>query len=693
MIHPIGLSLIFLLVLTPVIIHTGNAESPFQLVRAQLLSVFSFILFVQWLGINFKKSIYSLRFSNVGILIHGLTLAMTVSTFMSLNPFVSFWGTKALPADSLRIALYISIIVFVIDQIDLKFNEIKLIFNALNIVLLIQIGFALAQVLDIDPVWWAHKGEIFGITGNTISFSELMGILLINAIFFFLTSNKKIYQISIGLLLFFTPYVMLKSGSRTPLFVTLAATISVITYFLIKSDRQLRKKIFILIALLLGGGLLFSVNYEDSALKRKMSDSSLTSSFSVRKETTLNGFKTWKESPIFGNGPETYLITQGKYQTPEMNRTLWMLEWSKAHNAISHYLSNTGVVGTFFLVALFVLVFYLGIRMFFNTERSPTKDLSFCLIVAYCFIFIVNFTSFYSIQTQLLAAILPLMALKNLNSKFHVLHLFQYKYLFKLLSFVVFIGVSVLTFYSTKFWYADLYFQEARLLREYLHDSKGSFEKLEKAIKIFPYDAYNYCASAHSLNDMYVRNYGSLDAFERSRTSGIIDNYINNCLELAGIRQHAIFTAAKVYIVQLDAGLPTKPEKALDLLFKALEITPKYPELHFRIGLVKYLQGDFNEFELRMKKAIEYKIDYIPAHAKLAEFYYKTKKIDEAKKIVDDALKVEFQSNQFIPLLSTLAQVCKEFGQTKEYELVRQKYEVEIKKIKPNPRFSPMGTF
>ena len=692
MIQPIGLSLLILLLITPVIYFTGNAESPFEIIRAEILSVISCLMFFQWMSRNYKQSDFIIRISKPGLLIHGLTISMFISFLLSINPYLSFWGTKALPSDSLRVALYVSIFVFVLDQINLQIKELRLILGSLNLVLFVQVVVGLLQIFGLDPNSWFHK-EVFGTSGNTIKYATLLGILIINAVYFFLTTENKYYRAFTGLLLILSPYTALHSGSRTPILVTLAATISVLLYFSIKSNGILRKKIISTSLLIFSGVLIFIVDYRNSALHTKLSDSSFSHSLNLRKEVGEYAIESWKMSPIFGNGPETYVITQGRFQTPKLNHTNWRVEWSKAHNAVLHYLSNTGVVGTFFLASLFIYMMWLGIKLFFFGSRTETENLAFCLIVPYSLIFISNLTCFNCVYTQSVSAIFPVLAAKLLNIEFFSLNFSPLKKVYKLLLGLSLSGVVILTYFSFTYWYSDTIYQEGRRLREFIKDSKSAYDYFTRAIDVFPYEAYYYCGAAHSLNDLLVRNHLNLDTREKVGASGVIDSYVNECVDRAINRQHTIFLAAKVYLFQVDMGFTKDPKKTLALLYKALETTPQYPELYFRIGLMHAVEGDLTKYERSLKTAIENKIDYMPAYMGLAELYFKSNRPDEAKKIIQNVLEVNFIAIEFIPKLVGLAEISKQFGYTEGYDLIMKKYEVDQKKIPPGKIINSEGNY
>jgi O-antigen ligase len=673
----IGWITIAVLLLLPLFVFTANAESPFELPRATLLVLTSFIALLVYLFQVSKEATLNFKFSTPLFILLGTLLSSIASYFFSINPHLSFWGSKLLPSDSVWTLIGTFTLTFVVFQFYFDSKKFKNLIYCLITVLAIQVAFGFAQLLKIDPFWWAESKVIFGTIGLTIAYATLVAALIPFAIYLFFESQSKRNSLLYALLILTSNFIILHSGSRTPVFVNWLSLFAMVIFYLVKTPNK--KQAFLksaqVLVLILTAFVLFKADPTKKELETKSTAQYLSHSIGVRLQLTLNAIEAWKEKPLLGHGPETYIITQLKYQTSEMNRSFWKNGWAKAHNAVAHYLATVGLIGTAFLVGLFLYVSYHCIRMLFsNKELSTENYLAYAVGCSFSVMFVSNLTCFNLVYTQLLYFLMPVWFGVLINSPIRTFNISSKP----VIKFVFIMSFSVIylifTINSGKYWYTDVLFQNSRKAREFDQNNDLALDLLNQATELFEDDPYLYCTSALTINDVIIRNKKDLTKAIIQKPLAEIYKNTDLCVEKAINREHPIHLAAKAHFVLFAENIDANPTKVIDYFTLLTKLAPKNPEFYFRLGMVYKKLNNIELYESFIKKSIEVKMDYLPAHIQLLDYYYSQNQQEKAREIVQLALNIKFVSNEFVPEITKLVNVSKHYKDTDSYNSLTEFY-------------------
>jgi hypothetical protein len=406
-----------LLIALPLIVFKYNAESPYDLIRLLITTIVSFILLLIYFFSHLKEDRIKIKFSLPLALLTGTLLSTVISYFLSINPFVSMWGIKLLPTDSLWSVIATYTLVFLVYQALNTIQDIKNILNVLIILLFIQVCFGFAQIYELDPFWWATSKQIYGTFGLTIGFATIVGCLLTILTYFFFSAKNKYIVFAIWFGLLFSSKIILHSSSRSPIFATLLALVAVVIYYFLKSKTLRWRSLGIALCLFISA-VWFANDPHNKEFRYKIKKDYMSYSAQVRYEMTLSALNILKEKPIFGHGPETFLITQRPHQSPSLNKSFWQNAWVKAHNNVAQALACTGIFGAFFLVSSFLYVVFFNLKLLFKDEFSEHNALAYVIGCSYSLMFVANLTCFNIAYSNILYYFFPLafaFALKQNN--------------------------------------------------------------------------------------------------------------------------------------------------------------------------------------------------------------------------------------------------------------------------------------
>lgn len=647
-----------LLIALPLIVFKYNAESPYDLIRLFITTVVSFILLLIYFFSYLKEDRIKIKFSLPLALLTGTLLSTFISYFLSINPFVSMWGIKLLPTDSLWSVVVTYTLVFLVYQALNTTEDVKNILKVLILVLFIQVCFGFAQVYELDPFWWAASKQIYGTFGLTIGFATIVGCLLTVLTYFFFSAKNKYSTVAIWLGLLLSSKVILHSGSRSPIFATLLAVVAVVIYYFFKSKNLRWRSLSVAVCLFISA-LWFANDPHNKEFKYKIKKDYMSYSALVRYEMNLNAMSVFKEKPLFGHGPETFLITQRPYQSPSLNKSHWQNAWVKAHNNVAQALACTGIFGAFFLVASFLYVAFFNLKLLFKDEFSEQNALAYVIGCSYALMFVANLTCFNIAYSNILYYFFPLafaFVLKQNNQSLNFQINKHLKYFIFIIASAAFFNLTLSAF---KHWYTDVLYQEARRVKIQESNWPLSIDYLEQAININEDEPYFYCFKAGNLSEMLVHNQKRLPEIEIQKAIGVINETNQRCLDLSINREHPIGMAAQTYLNLYTHQLIKDSTKPLNTLKFMLELAPNNPEAHQKISALYYDMKQIDLYMFHIQKAIEVKQDYIPAYIDLLNYYYDNKKLDEVRALVKKTTEIEFISAEFIPALITLAQVSK----------------------------------
>ncbi|ODN30997.1 O-antigen ligase family protein [Fervidobacterium thailandense] len=478
----------------------------------------------------FKSGKLRFVFTPVHLAWLGFSIAGLLSTFNILRDNPSFFRL------SIDIALYTFVNVLLSFYFSTVMRDKKLITRMLYVFMLTGLVVAVNAILNFYTgydLFLGQIGEPFkrasikANVGNVIFVSNYLNMLLPIALYFMLTLDLeffgtlsykgiaffKVFSL-VSAVLYFT--VIIFSQTRSEYIILILEIVLLLLFYLsirkkndshaeyLKStNAQLLRKlillrkalIFVFVSLIVVVVVLYNV---PSPLNKSGEFSMIDrfnamASVSAKDERFLSWFSTfyiWKDHKLLGQGIGTYQL-YGLYGIAEMIREKpeYMYGWNnfkRAHNDYFQVLSETGIIGFGFILAMLIL---LSIYVFRNIGLIQDKDdaVLFLMLVLSGVVFAVQ--SFFSFPAHLLpnALLANFVISTGLGRYFNRTHLREVKIERKVpavLVGTVLLAVIVLsTYLRWSFFVSEVFFKRGSEAYEYLTTYRSLEEKLRDYLK------------------------------------------------------------------------------------------------------------------------------------------------------------------------------------------------------------------
>jgi O-antigen ligase len=238
------------------------------------------------------------------------------------------------------------------------------------------------------PLIQDRVSSLFGNEQILGSFLSRNYPLFLGLFLFFLEKNnftKKIKIISY-IAIIFLPVLVFMSGERSSVFYTLLAIIYIFIFFPEKNILILFLSSFFLISI----GI---VSLEKRFSERIIDQTKIQLTFEQEKKKRLNlfsitheehyrsAYKIFKDNVLFGAGPKSFRLkcSEEKYLISKTSCV------SHPHNTYFQLLSETGIVGFFFIFSIFVILCVNSIKIIYNKyfKGNRISPLKICLFASF----------------------------------------------------------------------------------------------------------------------------------------------------------------------------------------------------------------------------------------------------------------------------------------------------------------------
>ena len=360
-------------------------------------------------------------------------------------------------------------------------------------------------------------------------------------------------------------------------------------------------------------------------------------------QVALEGFK---ETPLFGTGPENFNYLFNKHYNPRFLKfggggfgETW---FDKPHNAFLETLSEAGIIGSLAYVFIWAVVSLALYKLFRRGEKFLSLILTSTFIAYFGAVFF-SFDSFGSwFGLFLFLAFLASYSDSNLQIHSNSTNKFvEFVYIRRLGLLIVLMATLFLTYLNYSIWRANL--ADAEALRTFPRDPSSGLILFDKSFSRFsPYkDEYqldmissvagaiqknvklpnweemiNYMlekademVKAHPNNAAYytdmVKIYNILGILGRDpKILAQAETFGKKSLELSPNRQETLF-----YLTQ-TALLEGKNKTAVALAQQAVDFDPTIRQSHWYLGLAYVANGQIQEGTAEIKKALD--LGYVP---------------------------------------------------------------------------------
>ncbi|MCG2689906.1 O-antigen ligase family protein [Candidatus Parcubacteria bacterium] len=357
------------------------------------------LTFFSWVLLAFYFKQYRPKLSRILIVFSLFLAVLILSTLLGADPSRSFYS-KFERMTGLLMWLHLFGLFLALSSTFKKLAQWrKLFYVSLGLASLIVVMFLIVEFGNAS--YLAKNGkDIFTFTrggGVTLGNSSFLGTYLVFSIFFavylFFTQKKLWLKIALASFVALSLLSLYRAGARAA---TLAAVGGFFLMFLMYLAFHLKPKykaisqisrfiLFASIALYLLSVFLLFIPFEGNFVRTRFAVAASSSRF-VNWEMALKGFF---DRPLLGWGLENYDILFTKYFNPclftqECGGEIW---FDRTHNIVLDVLSQTGALGLFSYLLLFVFVFVVLIKKFFKE-----KTIGFWLFATFTVLPIAYFT-------------------------------------------------------------------------------------------------------------------------------------------------------------------------------------------------------------------------------------------------------------------------------------------------------------
>lgn len=576
--------------------------------------------------------------------------ANILSTIFSIDPHTSIWGYYSRSNGGL-LSIISYLLLYWAFVSNIKKDQIKTLFKfAFASGLIISIwgilehfGVSLSCVIlrgQFNADCWVQdvQARVFASLGQPNWMAAYLSMLIFPALFFLLTSKSRketIYYFLITILYYLAFTFTYSRGPTLGLIGGLI--IFLLCFYHISTIFPSKKLIFLVLGAFIIINILFGSALTSFRLVSKFASParpgiSLPSAPQTGTQLENGGtesgqirFIVWKGAldifsayPIFGSGVETFAYSYYQFRPTSHNLTSeWDFLYNKAHNEYLNYLSTTGIVGigTYLLLIGTFLVY----SLLFIVNRKSQKPYTIhhllltSLLASYISYLIYNFFLFSVVIIAVFFYLYPAVAFVATSS----LKSFSIKIpANKWTRLIVFLFTLYLLYSIIQLWYGDVIFARAQKASDL-----GN-----------PVRAYNLSYMASVLNPrepLFRSEFGYIAA---NAANALKDN---EATLSARLKKEAAFetekvlksnpknvsfwkTAIRTYF-ELSTLDPSFINKAIEAVDKAISLAPSDPKLYYNKALILKSMGKNEDSIEQLKKALEFKPDYLEAKAELEE--------------------------------------------------------------------------
>jgi len=354
---------LFALLLTPFFV-TGSLLFPFITGKAFFFRAIVEIIFVVWLALILKNPDYRPKRSILVILFSFFVMALAVSTFLSPNPYKSFWSNYE-RMDGFITLLHLFMLFLVMGSVFKKPSHWRGWWKGAAFASGIMSIFAFFQLAGKLPI---NQGgvRVDGTLGNAAYLAVYLLFSFFITLFLFAHEKKVWLRILYAILGFSQLYVLYNTATRGAILGLLGGLVLMAIILAFKGQGKIKMAgISALLALVIAVSGFFAIR-NTSFVKNSFTLSRFASlSFSEFK--TQGRYFVWpmalegiKERPVFGWGIESFNYIFNKHYDPRMyNQEPW---FDRAHNMFLDWLIAGGLLGGGLFLALCLAALWKAFR-------------------------------------------------------------------------------------------------------------------------------------------------------------------------------------------------------------------------------------------------------------------------------------------------------------------------------------------
>lgn len=367
----------FLAAAAPLVILPGMRQV-YSLPKAAFIQLGAVIAGLLWL-VKLLFISPTIRRSGISLPVLAFFGFASFSTLLTIRPYTAIFGSYGRLEGFLTLAAY-GIVFFVGSQLEWDRPQLKRLLTSIFIGGLLVSLYGLVQYYGYDflpYVFKYEKGRIYSTVGNPSLLANYLVIILPFSVGLYLAGSSAIEKAFFGfgsLVIFAALITTFARGGW------IAAVLALLTLILLASKSYRWQIIVFGLLMMMVFGLFFALRTGSSVTTLS---SRLSSVVNISEGSTAQRFEIWKaainvvaDRPLFGSGPDTFVLTYPRYETVKMAGDDDLAD--NAHNWPLQLAATLGVPAAL----SFLLIFYFFLRQGIGLTRNDADQLRGVLIGA-----------------------------------------------------------------------------------------------------------------------------------------------------------------------------------------------------------------------------------------------------------------------------------------------------------------------
>ena len=551
-------------------------------------------------------------------------LSVFISTYFSIHPALSFWGSYGRQQGFYSVLHYwlffILLVLTLRDWLRVKRVIATLIFSSILVCF-----YGLLQHFNLDPLDWKEKalytGRIFSTLGQPNFLGQYLIIVIPLTVFGLIFLNQRFLSRFLTIILIIAQLAcLIFTYSRSAwLGLIVSLTVFLFLFFWVKGFKKtfwvLAALLFIVIFSAISFGVFYS--HRNFSLEEDMTLSGrVKSAFDIRAGSNRIRLYYWqaawqefkKMSPsrkLIGYGPETLADIFVKHYQPEWGIYEEINTFpDRSHNAFFDIILQFGLAGLVFFALFLGYIFVTALRYLkksFFTKESWLVIFLLAILAGYftnnllSFSLTVGYVYFYLILALLAVIIFSAFPCRSGEK---AREFFRPVSLILIWMAALFLAVVLIYYYNINAWRADYYYMKAKKA-EVKKDCRQILDNMEKTVVLNPMSTF--------YKERYI--YHSLNCFESTTSKESRLDLYNNVLSMAnsvGPQEHGFYTwthiahAKSLFGYYIDPAYYQGAEEDYERLIK---INPFITTTYQDLGRMKLWQKDYEAAMVSFNKA------------------------------------------------------------------------------------------
>jgi len=629
----------YLILLTPLILLEG-AYFPFVGPKSLYFMGICQIIFFTWLYLAFKRKEYRPKLNFILISFTLFLIVLTLSSAFGIDFSRSFWS-KYERMTGLLMWLHLFGF-FLVASSTFKKSDWKKVFTVSVLISLLISCFSILEHFGVEAFKFSDRG------GSTLGNTSFLGSYLLFNVFlgFYLFVREKkllilriIYSVAV-ILGILTIYLQ---SARAALVSAIAGFGLIFLLWLCfesktKIIRSLSKIVLTISVIVILGSIVL-LYIPNNPIHNKFGEITTQSRFAnweIAQKATL-------ERPLLGSGPENYTVIFTKFFNPslfipEYGGEIW---FDRTHNIILDTLAMTGIIGLIAYLGLFLNMFLVLKRKYFNKKTIDfwTFSIFIALPVAY---FVQNLTVFDMVASLMMFVLVLGFIAFLAGSKRGEQDIKRIVPERQTLAIVLSI-IFIFTFFN---FIIQPYRTDTFVIKS-LADSNGNQLAPEQRVDFYRKALESSQMGKYQIREFFGQNSQSIISANANNLSkeqvklelDFVTAELEKTNKESPLEYRSVLRLAKIY--SLYALI--EPEKlGLAELYgnECLRLSPDNQQGYWALAQVKIYKGEFDEALLLCQKAVELEPRWIQSHLIAVQVSEISNQPEITKQLIKNAIEI-----------------------------------------------------